>query len=426
MSRANVLQHIADGNKYLDNDDFKEAVASFDKALLEDPDNAAAYAGRALSLAFLSEKARALADLKKLESLEPLNPLLFRTRGLLAKNEGRHKEAAAAYTRSLKLDPGKSWTRLQRGRAYLETGELNKALKDADILLENSPGVPMGHRLRASVFIGRKDIEGAKAEAAAALLGADKHGEWSYIVASLIHQEIGDRSGALAVVQKAVIAFPKPGYHLNSASFRPQSHTAARRADLEAALGLEANYAPALVALVQLELEAKEWGNVIQAVDRAIGHQSTKGDRRILMASRGIAHAKRGDIDKADEDFEAARLAATKPVELNNLCYEMAVHNVALTTALANCDTSLEREPNAAHTLDSKAFTLLRMKRYAEALPIYDAAVKANGKNAEAWFGRGVVKQRLRDKTGGQADIKAALALHAPIGAYFAGIGLVP
>ncbi len=426
LSRANVVQHIADGNKNLDDDDFKDAVASFDRALLEDPDNADAYAGRALSLAFLFEKPRALADLKRLESLDPLNPLLFRTRGLLAKNEGRHKEAVAAYTRSLKLDPGNTWTRLQRGRAYLETGEPNKAMKDADILLKNVPGLPMGHRLRASVFIDRNDIDGAKAEAAAAILAADIHGEWSYIVASLIHQEIGDRHGALAVVQKAVIAFPKPGYHLNSASFRPQSHLAARRADLEAALALASDYSPALVALVELELQAKEWGNVIQAVDRALTHESTKENRSGLMTSRGIGHAKRGDISKADQDFEAARLATTKPVELNNLCYEMAVHNVALMTALANCDASLAQEPNAAHTLDSKAFTLLRMKRYAEALSVYDAALQANGKNAEAWYGRGVVKHRLRDRIGGKADIDSALALQAQIGAQFALMGLVP
>lgn len=421
-----ATRHVVIGNELLDNNDYKMAIASFDKALVADPDNASAYAGRAMSLAFLSEKARAQADLVKLESLAPLNPLLFRARGLLARNDGRHHDATAAFTRSLELDPGDTWTMMRRGHAYIATGELDKALKDADAIHEIAPGALMGHRLRAAVFIMRKDLSGAKAEADAALLAVDKHGEGAYKLAALIHREIGDRPGAFKIMQKAATAFPNAGHELDISQLRPASDTAARRADIETVLAREPSSSEGMLMLVRLELEAKQWGNAIQAVDRAMKHESTKSEMGFLMASRGIVHAKRGDLVKANEDFEAARLAANTPVELNNLCYEMAANDVALKTALANCDKSLEQAPNAAHTLDSKAFTLLRLKRYAEALPAYHAAVKANGKLAYAWYGRGLVKHRLRDKAGGQTDIKAALVLDSEIGAKFTRMGLVP
>ena len=421
-----ATRHVVTGNEFLDNNDYKQAVASFDKALAEEPDNASAYAGRAMSLAQLHEKKRAQADIEKLESLAPRNPLLFRAKGLLARNDGRHREAAAAFTRSLEIDPGNTWTMMRRGYAYIATGELSKALTDADAILEIEPGAPMGRRLRAVVFIKRKDIGRAKAEAEAALLAVDKHGEGAYTVAAFIYREIGDRPGALAIKQKAATAFPNAGHHLDIATLRPVSDTAARRADIETALALEPSSSEGLVMLVQLELEAKQWGKAKQAVDRAMKHESTKSEMRFLMASRGIVHAKRGDVTKANHDFEAARLTAITPVELNNLCYELAVNDVALKTALANCDKSLEQEPKSAHTLDSKAFTLMRLKRYADALPAYDAAVKANRKLAHAWYGRGMVKHRLRDQAGGQADIEAALALDPAIGEQFARMGLVP
>lgn len=181
-----------------------------------------------------------------------------------------------------------------------------------------------------------------------------------------------------------------------------------------------------LLLLVELEGQAKQWGNLIQAVDRAMKHESTNRQRLFLMVNRGIGHAKRGDMKQASEDFEAATLMAKAPVELNNMCYELAKNDVALQTALANCDRSLEQAPNDSATLDSKAFTLMRLKRYAEALAVYDAAVKANGKLAVAWYGRGVVKHRLRNKAGGRADINAALALKPDIGEQFARMGLVP
>ena len=425
-SQSIAARHVVSGNEFLGNDNYKLAVASYDKALAEEPDNASAYAGRAMSLAFLFDEKGAEADIEKLESLAPLHPLLFRARGLLATRERRHHDAAAAFTRSLELDPSNTWTLMRRGEAYLATGELIKALKDADTIQEIEPGALMVHRLRAGVFIERKEIARAKAEADAALLAANKHGDGAYRVAAFIYREIGDRPGAAAIMQKAATAFPNAGHHLDIASLRPASHTAARRADIEAALALEPSSSDGLVMLVRLELEAKQWDNAIRAVDRAMKHESTKSEKRFLMASRGIVHAKRGESEKANEDFAAARLAANTSVDLNNLCYELASNDVALNTALASCEMSLEQRPNSAHTLDSKAFALMRLKRYAEALPAYDTAVKANGKLANAWYGRGLVRYRLHDKAGGQADINAALAIDPDIGEQFARMGLAP
>ncbi len=424
-----AAEHVEQGNRYLDSDDkgqLQQAVLSYDRALREDPDTVAAYGGRAMALVYLSEKQRALADLEKLESLDPSNTMLFRVRGLLAQREKRYRAAIVAYTRSLELHPRNEFTHLQRGYAYRSVGEFDNALNDADRALEYDPGRPWAYLLRARVFMDRKDPVLAKAEAAKALLAVDKHGDSAFKAAGMIHYEIGDREGVVAVMDQALAASPKAGYYLERAWARPFTDFAARRADTEAALRLEPASVWGLRSLVMLELQAKQWDGVIGAVSRALEHASMKGEGQFLKTSRGIGYAKLAEMKKADEDFKAAKLEAKTATDMNNLCYEMAVYDVALQTALANCEASLQMRPDDAHTLDSKAFTLMRMKRYRDALSVYELAVKASTDSADALYGRGLVKYRVGDSNGGQADIKAALALKPEIGANYGRMGLAP
>jgi tetratricopeptide (TPR) repeat protein len=425
-AQAIVTQHLAQGTRFLDNDEDAKAVRSFDRVIQEDPDNASAYAGRAMALVKLSQKTRALADLEKLESLEPLSPVVPRARGLLAEKEGRHRDAIVAYTRSIKLDPQSAYTFTVRGYAYKSLGKLDKALNDADRALDIDPGRPWAHLLRARVFMQRKDVARAKAEAEAVLGGADRQGDAAYRIAAAIHDEMGDRPGALAVMDKAVAASPVAANYLNRSHWRPLADVAARRKDIQAALRLEPGSRLALRLLVRVEMQDKQWDTVVAAASRALALDSMKDDMLFLMSSRGTGYAKLGDTEKAAADFESARLAATSANDLNTLCYGMAVHDVALETALANCEASLEQEPGAWPTMDSKAFTLLRMKRYREALAVYDATVGDGRPNANPLYGRGVVKHRLGDRSGGQADIEAALAINPNIGADFALMGLFP
>jgi tetratricopeptide (TPR) repeat protein len=421
-----VAQHLDQGTQFLNNNENAKAVHSFDRAILEDPDNAAAYEGRVMALVRLSQKTRALADVKKLESLNPLNPVAPLALGLLAQKEGRHQDAIVAFTRSIKLDPQRVFTFTLRGDAFNSLGERDKALHDADRALEIEPGWPKAHLLRARVFMQNKDADRAKAEAAAVLLNADRYGDEAYLYAAYIFDELGDRPGALAVMDQAVAASPVATNYLYRSQWQPPADVAARRKDIQAALKLEPGSRPGLRLRIKLEMQDKQWDTVVAAASRAFALESMKDEKLFLLASRGTGYAKLGDMEKASADFASARLAAKSATDLNTLCYGMAEYDVALETALANCEASLEQEPGALHTLDSKAFTLLRMKRYQEALAVYDAAVGDGRPNPTPLYGRGLVKHRLGDTIGGRADIKAALAINPNLDADFAMMELVP
>ena len=90
------------------------------------------------------------------------------------------------------------------------------------------------------------------------------------------------------------------------------------------------------------------------------------------------------------------------------------------------CDASLAQAPDAVHTLDSKAFTHMRMKQYRQALPLYEGLIKASPDDASFLYGRGVALYRLGDKAAGKRDIEAALAMNAGVGDYYARLDMRP
>ena len=415
-----------EGGQFLDNDQNEKAVERYDRAIKADPKLPAAYAGRAMALIYLSENERALADLKTLEALQPNNAGMFQARGLMAQNAGRHKEAVNHYTRSLEIFPSNIFPLMQRAQAYLDMRQYDRVLKDTESVLELDPGRPWAHLLRARVHKGRKDLAAARAEAAAVLASADKRGAVAHGVAAMIYYEIGDRNDAVAAMDQAIAASPAAAYYITRSKMRPASDFAQRRADLEAALKIEPGSPSGLATLLRLEMEAKQWATLVDTANRALKQESMKEERQFLMTARGIGHARQADMAAARADFDAARLEADKPVELNNLCYELALQGVELETALGYCNASLEQEPKAIHTLDSKAFTLLRLKRYGQARDVYDALLAVDAASAEALYGRGVARYRGGDRKGGQADMASARAINPDIDAYYAALNMAP
>lgn len=420
-----AAQHVERGDEFLGSDN-ATAIGFYNSAIAADPASTSAYGGRAFALIYLNKNEEALADLRKLEELEPLSAPLFRARGLIAARADRHADALAAYSRSLELDGDSVFALTQRGYAYKALGKPDLARQDADRAIELHPGYPWAHMLRARIARDANDVDGAKEEARKLLAFTSNNPMREYSVAAAILFENGDHAGAVAAMNKVLTISPVAEHFITRSHMRQHTDFAARRDDIENALALEPAGSPGLIALIRLEVQARQWDAAVAAVNRAAGQTSMQDELQFMMLNRGVAHAKLGQHDKAEADFALARKASPRPIDLNNLCFEMAVQNVALPTALDVCEAALAQEPNSYPALDSKAFTLMRMKRFREAQAAYDKALSMNVKGPDALYGRGIAKIRLGDKAGGRADIQAALALSPGMEAHFAGMGMTP
>jgi len=107
---------------------------------------------------------------------------------------------------------------------------------------------------------------------------------------------------------------------------------------------------------------------------------------------------------------------------LNNLCWEKAISNVRLTSALADCEAALKLAPGNAAALDSRAFVKLRLGRIGEAIADYDAALNLRPYQAGSLYGRGLAK--LRAGQDGSADLAAARKSNTRIDSEYAGYGM--
>jgi Flp pilus assembly protein TadD len=84
---------------------YQEAVAIFDKALAQYPDDATCMSDKAVALFHLHQKAEALVILDRAQHLEPSNPYRYSSRAFVKEAMGDLRGAIADYQKAIELDP---------------------------------------------------------------------------------------------------------------------------------------------------------------------------------------------------------------------------------------------------------------------------------------------------------------------------------
>jgi tetratricopeptide (TPR) repeat protein len=141
--------------------------------------------------------------------------------------------------------------------------------------------------------------------------------------------------------------------------------------------------------------------------------------------NRGVTYNLKGDYTRAIDDFNhVIKLEPRNAKAWNNRCYYRAIAG-QLNDALADCNQSLLLKPDAGATLDSRAFTYLKMKKYDLALKDYDAAIGKNGNKAAWLYGRGLTRRARHDEAGSKADIAAAVKIDPKIAERFRKYGVL-
>jgi tetratricopeptide (TPR) repeat protein len=140
---------------------------------------------------------------------------------------------------------------------------------------------------------------------------------------------------------------------------------------------------------------------------------------------RGILYLEQQKYDLAARDFsESAKVnpninknnenSLTVAKSTANRCLALALAG-QFQPALADCNEAHRLVPDWDNPLRLRGLIYLKMGSLESALVEYEAALKLNGKSPYSLYGRGVVKLRSGDVTGGNIDIAAAKAIKADI-----------
>jgi tetratricopeptide (TPR) repeat protein len=414
------------GNQKIDAGEHSSAIAAYSRAIERNPANAVAYANRGMAFYLHGDFAKARHDIERAAALDEPDAVVFRVRALLAMKEDHVSDALTDFTRALQLDPDNGFTYHQRSLAYAADRQYEAARADAELALGKNPRDTSTYLLLARLYKMLGDMAKAAGQAEAAI-AANPRDAASYTLAAEIYALLEQPRAAFATLDRGNVAAPDIRLHVQRAKLLPRSDSAGRWAATQAALTLNPLYPDALSLRAVLEFEASDYRAAIGTYTTILeGSPATDPASANPLMSRGFVHAKLGQTAAAVNDFRAAGAAAGTADGLNNVCWSLALYNTALPTALDSCDAALRLNPDWAPALDSKAFTLLRLGRYQEAIAIYDKALAQRPEAANSLFGRGVAKRRQGDRRGGDADVQAALTMDAGIAKMYAGYGVKP
>jgi GlpG protein len=194
----------------------------------------------------------------------------------------------------------------------------------------------------------------------------------------------------------------------------------------EAAEQTEADRAIAMRLLGDAYARRSDYPEAIDAYGRAIALDPTFV---AAFEHRGHIRVRKGEYGRAIADYdEAIRVDPGSDPQvsaglLNARCWARAIAGQQLEDALADCNRAITLRPGWAAALDSRGVVRLKLGALAAAVADFDAAL-APGPIAGTLFARGIAKRRQGDPQGGDADVRAAVAITADVAAEYARYGV--
>lgn len=400
----------------------KEAVADLDHAITLDPKNGTALLARAAIRAHQGDFAGAGRDIDAAEALDPGSVPVLRARITLAGYARRPGDAVTALTRLIELTPKDSDLLTERGVAYDDLGQPDKAIADFKAAIERVPrdDNPYWHWALLEVGRGQPDAAAAVADA---LLRANPQDNAATITAAHINRLIDRRAAAMQLYDQALARAPTVDLYLNRSLDRPVADRAERLADINAALVLDPQSTPAQMRKAALLMEMED-ADGSAAVWSALS--GSTGNESFVLVERGVAYLKAGKADLAEKDFAAALSLDDAPEVHNNICWTKAIRNVALDSALADCDQALALRPDVPGYLDSRALVLLRLGRLDDAVADYDRVLARNPDFGTSFYGRAIIWTRKGMVDKAAADFRAAFRVRPRASDEFARYGVTP
>jgi len=417
----NAFDYFMRAQDRLQKHDLTGALADTEQSIALSPDVAGSYLLRAAVRGMTGKPLDALPDIQKAVAIAPAWQQAQLSLASLLMTLGRNDEALSAAERAVALDSKDYRALALRGEIHRRLSQFDQALADTAAALKIKPDEGDIYQTRVNIYVGQGQSDKAIAEAQAAVT-ANPKSEMTHIFLAATYKKYGRIKEAMAEFDRAIAIKPTPQAYLTRANARPDNDIAGKRADIAAAAKLDSTLPE--IDQMSLGLDFKQ-GNYSAVIARASALLVKKPNDSDLLATRGSAYFRAGKQTEADKDFAAASAAAAgNAAALNTLCWSKATNNVALASALADCDAALKIQPDGANILDSRGFVLLRMGRYQEAADSYDRAHALRPRVPESLYGRGLAKRHLGKSADADADLAAAKAIDPAVQEEFAGYGI--
>jgi tetratricopeptide (TPR) repeat protein len=180
----------------------REATA---KALVLDPDFAPAHAQLGwIAIYYDRDLAAAAEHLEHALALEPANPDIINTAGVLARRLGRLDQAIEIADHLVARDPVNADGHFDLGLGYSYAGHMDEAIAEFRTALRLSPGYSYAHAIIGEVLLQKGDARAALAET---LQEADE--QLRFGVLPMVYHALGDKPKSDAVLAELIRKYEK-------------------------------------------------------------------------------------------------------------------------------------------------------------------------------------------------------------------------
>ena len=355
-------------------------------------------------------------EVKKLIGHDPKTSRDYFDASIKLLNERETAKAIGSLDKAIELDAANFPARSLRAQLRMVAGDADAAKADAQAALKAEPKNTQARALLAEIYRQEGNLDAAYAEANA-LAKVDNAA--AQVSRAQILLALDRAPEALAAFDRALSFEADPMTHVFRAHALPAADKAARKKELEAALKLAPTDARSLTALSEIAGQLGEFDRAVQLLDQAFLRSPDDMD---IRHARAIALLRANRTDAANREFDALAAKDLSANDLNSLCWNKALANVALDRALDECNRSLAKNDSFA-THDSKAVVLLRQSKFDEAIAEFNIALK-NGDVPASLYGRALAYAAKGDSAKSDADAAKAMKLSPGIDRTYAYNGL--
>ena len=376
-SRGLVLQGL---------DRLDEALAGYDRALLLNPDYAAALINRGVALQALERFAEALESHDRALAMVPDFAAAWLNRGNTLQQLGRFAEALESYDRALAIRSDlveAHYNRAETLHSLVRLGEERLlSLEHLDEAVAQSDRALAQERLKGAlasydrVLALRSDYAGISMSRGITL------------------QKLGRLTEALESYDRALALGPDDAeiWIGRGVTLQGLGRLAEALESYDRALALKPISAAAVVDRGYILQQLGRFGEALESYDQAL---ATRPDFAEAWLNRGNALQQLGRFVEALESYD--RALAVRPDFLGALLNRgSALEELGrYAEALENYDRALAVRPDYAEALNNRGNALQQLGRFGEALDSYNRALAANRYYSEAMFNRGNLVQKL-------------------------------
>ena len=435
--------YIESGNSLFEQGKLNEAIVSYQKALLNQPDNAIVH-NKLGEIYFIQGKvAEAIASVQLALKLQPNLAVAYKNLGNALQVQGKLDGAIRAYNKAVEIEPEFAEAYANIGSILSKKGQLNEAITYFEQALALKPNLAAVHWNlgNALIGLGKKDLAIASWRKAAEykseqfsavaltnqgtnLTGQNKIDtavvcyeraiaiKPDYILGGLnlgtLWQQQGKWDEAIAVWEKCLEIEPDTetkGYigivlqRLGNA-FKQQNKIESAINYWEKAIGIQPESVSS-ETYNDLGTAKGQQGKIEQAIayyQRAI---ELKPDYPLALLNLGTLLVQEKELDRAIANFKKAIEVQPDNIEAYNKLGSALLKQEKFESAIAQYQKAIEMQPDAFGAHFNLGVVLLQQEKFESACAAFEKAIDLQSDNAEAYCNLGVAMHRQLKKSGG-------------------------